>query len=106
MRYRLRWPDGSCAVCYSPSLVIAEHLRPGVAYPLADFLARNRAALLEASARVRAKYGFPCARALQQLAEIETRAKGFAGTADATVAVLAFDHDVAPPDAASEGGRR
>jgi putative flavoprotein involved in K+ transport len=94
MRFHLRWPDGSQAACYSPSLVIEEHLQPGTAYPVAEFVERSRTALQIASARVRAKYGFPCTRALQQLAEIERRAASFAGAADAVVAVLGFDRDM------------
>jgi uncharacterized repeat protein (TIGR04042 family) len=104
MRFHLRWPDGSTSACYSPSLVIGEYFRPGSAYPLGDFLQRSRTALRQASERVRAKYGFSCSRALQQLEEIEQRAARFAGTADAEVAVIAFDPDTASP--ASEGGMR
>ncbi|HZB93534.1 MAG TPA: MSMEG_0570 family nitrogen starvation response protein [Stellaceae bacterium] len=103
MRFHLRWPDGTVSVCYSPSLVIGDYLRPGTAYPLAEFLRLSRAALQEASARVRAKYGFPCARALRQLAEIEHTAARFAGAAPAEIAVLAFDqHFSAQPPSASE----
>ena len=97
MRFHLRWPDGTTAACYSPSLVVEEHLQPGACYPLAEFVARSREALQAASARVRAKYGFPCARALRQLEEIERRAASFAGAADAVVAVLGFDRDVGAP---------
>ena len=97
MRFHLRWPDGSTSICYSPSLVIGDYLRPGAAYPLAEFIPLARAALHAASARVRAKYGFACARALRQLDEIERRAAGFTGAADAEVAVLAFDQDVPAP---------
>jgi uncharacterized repeat protein (TIGR04042 family) len=97
MRFHLRWPDGSTSVCYSPSLVIGDYLRPGAAYPLAEFVGLARGALQAASARVRAKYGFACSRALRQLDEIERRAAGFSGAADAEVAVLAFDQDFPAP---------
>lgn len=76
--FTIRWPDGAEEVCYSPSTAIAEHLSAGAAYPLAEFLARARAGLGAASERVRAKYGFPCSRALGQLDRIEARARGFA----------------------------
>ncbi|HUH84779.1 MAG TPA: MSMEG_0570 family nitrogen starvation response protein [Stellaceae bacterium] len=104
MRFHLRWPDGSTSACYAPSLVIGEYLLPGRAYPLAEFLQRSRAALQHASERVREKYGFSCSRSLQQLEEIEHRASRFAGVAEAEVAVLGFDRDVA--SSASEGSRR
>ena len=96
MRFHLRCPDGSTSICYSPSLVIGDYLRPGAAYPLAEFVGLARAALQAASACVRAKYGFACSRALRQLDEIERRAAGFAAAANAEVAVLAFDQVPAP----------
>ena len=68
MRFHIRWPDGTLARCYSPSLVIKEHLAPGQSYPLADFLARSRTALVIASDRVKARYGHACSLALGQLA--------------------------------------
>jgi uncharacterized repeat protein (TIGR04042 family) len=91
MRFHLRWPDGSSMSCYSPSLVIGDYLRPGAAYPLAEFVELSRQALQRASARVAAKHGYACSRALGQLEEIERRAQAFAGAAGAEVVVLAFD---------------
>jgi uncharacterized repeat protein (TIGR04042 family) len=96
MRFHLRWPDGSSTSCYSPSLVVGDYLRPGAAYPLADFVDRSRQALRSASARVAAKYGIACSRALRQLEEIERRAQTFAGTAGAEVVVLGFDSSGEP----------
>ena len=87
MHFLIRWPDGTGARCYSPSLVVKDHLAPGRSYPLADFLARSRAALSIASERVRAKYGMPCGRALAELAHIENEAAAYAGDAHALVAV-------------------
>lgn len=92
MRFTVRWPDGSAESCYSPSLVIREHMSVGESYPLADFVGRSRVALEIASERVRVKYGFACSSALEQLARIEARAADFAGEADARVDVLSF-HD-------------
>lgn len=91
MRFTVRWPDGQAESCYSPSLVIRDHMAVGETYPLADFLDRSRTALGIASERVRAKYGVPCSRALGQLARIETAAAGFASDPDAAVAILAFE---------------
>jgi uncharacterized repeat protein (TIGR04042 family) len=92
MHFTLRWPDGEQMHCYSPSLVIEEHFRPGTPYPLDDFLQRSRMALTIASERVRARYGFPCSRALSQLQQIERRAAAFANHPEALVHVVAFQH--------------
>ena len=76
--FTIRWPDGTEEACYSPSTAIAGHLTAGAAYPLPEFLTRVRAGLTAASERVRARYGFPCSRALDHLARIEDRARRFA----------------------------
>lgn len=91
MRFTVRWPDGTREDCYSPSLVIKDYLTPGESYPLADFLGRSREALTIASQRVEARYGFPCSRAMGQLARIEAAARAFATHSNARVAVEAFD---------------
>jgi uncharacterized repeat protein (TIGR04042 family) len=90
MHYRLRWPDASESLAYSPSLVIEDFFTPGQDYPLADFLRRMREATAIASARVEARYGFACSRAHDQLADTEARAAPFAGQPDAQVHVIAF----------------
>ncbi|MDR3466104.1 MAG: MSMEG_0570 family nitrogen starvation response protein [Xanthobacteraceae bacterium] len=92
MHFDVRWPDGATETCYSPSLVIKDHLAVGECYALEDFLARGRVALTIASDRVREKYGFACSRALGQLARIEAAARRFADDPNARVTVLAF-HD-------------
>ena len=61
-------------LCYSPSLVIRDHLAAGRSYPLPDFLARIRTALQIASDRVQQKFGMPCTRAIGQLRAIENEA--------------------------------
>ena len=81
---RVRWPDGVVQRVYSPSLVITEHLDAGHAYPVEDFVPLVRTALTEASARVQAKYGFPCSNAMAALAAVEARAR-VAGPGAATV---------------------
>jgi uncharacterized repeat protein (TIGR04042 family) len=88
MHFRIQWPDGGEANCYSPSRVISEFLTPGHTYPLDDFVQRSREALSIASERVRQKYGFACSAALDQLAQIERDAGRFRGCADATVKVI------------------
>lgn len=85
--FRVRWPDGAVETCYSPSSTIAHFLVPGTVYPLADFLDRSRRGLGAASERVRAIHGFPCSRALGQLARIEAAAARVADPAQATVTV-------------------
>ena len=91
MHFRVRWPDGAVETCYSPSLVIKDFLQPGASYPLADFLARSRTALRIASDRVEAKYGFPCSRALGQLARIEGACVRFAALTYADVGIVSFE---------------
>jgi uncharacterized repeat protein (TIGR04042 family) len=90
MRFVIRWPDGRRESCYSPSLVIRDFLREGESYPVPDFLQRSREALQTASARVEAKYGYPCSLALGQLARIEAVATQFEGQDDARVACETF----------------
>ena len=93
MHFHLRWPDRSETRCYSPSLVIKDYFVPGSTYPLPDFLQRSREALNIASERVRAKFGFACSMAMDQLAQIEATAARF--DERTTVEVLRFDdnHD-------------
>jgi uncharacterized repeat protein (TIGR04042 family) len=90
MRFRVRLPDATELDCYSPSLVVKDYLTPGAEYPIGDFLQRCRDALHIASERVRAKYGYACSAAMDQLATLESHAQRFAATPDAKVAVIAF----------------
>ncbi len=91
MLFTVRWPDGQTSTCYSPSLVVQEHLQTGQAYALGDFLQRTHTALEIASERVRAKYGFACSRAMDQWAAIDAHAQSFAQQPDAQVTVLHFE---------------
>lgn len=88
LRFHVVWPDGSEDVCWSPSLVVHDHLEAGVTYPLDDFVGRARAALQEGSERVREKFGFACTASAAQLAQIEARA---AALGDGEVTVLRLD---------------
>jgi uncharacterized repeat protein (TIGR04042 family) len=51
MSFAIRWPDGSTEQCYSPSLVIRDHLAVGETYDVAEFMRRSRMALTIASDR-------------------------------------------------------
>ena len=91
MHFRIRWPDGSVASCYSPSLIVKEYLTVGQTYALPDFVTRCRTALTIAGERVRQKYGFYCTGASSQLSQIETTAAQFSQNAQAQVSVIEFD---------------
>ncbi|MFZ2405034.1 MAG: MSMEG_0570 family nitrogen starvation response protein [Methylobacter sp.] len=90
MRFRVRWPDESTSLCYSPSQVVKDFFNPGETYELDDFIARSRAALQIASERVRQKYGYTCSSAMSQLGEIETIASRFSDIENPKVLVEAF----------------
>lgn len=79
MYFQIRWPDGGEQTCYSPSLVVHDHLVAGTTYELDDFVSRCRVALAEADRRVREKFGFGCTRSMAQLAEIEKAATSHEG---------------------------
>lgn len=82
----VRWPDGRVEECYSPSLVLHDHLAAGERYTVADFTERSTTALGIASDRVRQKYGFACSSAAQTIAQIVGATTGFA--ADDVVEVV------------------
>lgn len=91
MHYTVRWPDATVSTCYSPSLVIQDFFEPGQDYPLDEFLRRVREATHIASERVRAKFGFACSMATDQLAITEEKAARFAAQPGATVQMVSFD---------------
>jgi uncharacterized repeat protein (TIGR04042 family) len=90
MRFQIEWPDGSQAVCYSPSLIVKEYFAPDHSYDLSDFVARSQTALTIASDRVKAKYGYPCGLALGQIQEIEATAAKYEGLLHSKVKVIKF----------------
>lgn len=90
MRFQIEWPNGEQQICYSPSLVMKEHLEIGVSYEIEDFTARCRTALGIASERVRAKYGFPCSLAQAEVSRIAHQAARFQGHPGTKVRVLKF----------------
>ncbi len=77
MTVTVRWPDGRVADCYSPSLVMHDHLASGSTYRVDEFTRRSATALAEASERVRAKYGFACTASSASLERIRATAAGF-----------------------------
>jgi uncharacterized repeat protein (TIGR04042 family) len=89
MHFVVRWPEGDDLRCYSPSLVVRDYLEVGRDYPVDEFIARCRTLLDIASERVRARYGYACSAAMDQLAELEARAARSDGTA--SVRVTAFE---------------
>ncbi|WP_373545357.1 MSMEG_0570 family nitrogen starvation response protein [Chamaesiphon sp.] len=89
-RFKIRWPDGSEAICYSPSSIVRSYFVLERDYQLADFVARSQTALNIASDRVRAKYGRACGLALGQLAEIEATAAQFYSHSQSLVRVIEF----------------
>jgi uncharacterized repeat protein (TIGR04042 family) len=93
MHFVIRWPDGDELRCYSPSLVVREYLEVGRSYPLADFVDRSRRMLQVASERVRAKFGFYCSAAMDQLETIEARAAACDRAASVTVVSFEVPHE-------------
>ena len=95
MTFTVRWPDESVQRCYSPSLVVHDHLQAGAEYSVGEFTRRVRSALTEAGERVRARYGVACTSAAAQLADIEDRAAAFSPDG-AAVRVLALEPPLPP----------
>jgi uncharacterized repeat protein (TIGR04042 family) len=89
MHFRVRLPDGQELRCYSPSLVVRDHIEVGGVYSVSDFVERSRAMLNIASERVKAKFGHSCSAAMAELATIEARAAAF--EPEATVTIIAFE---------------
>lgn len=77
MTLTVRWPDGRVDDCYSPSLVLHDHLSPGT-YTVADFERRTSVALTIASDRVRERFGFACTSAAATAEQITRAAGSFA----------------------------
>ena len=73
----VRWPDGREQDCYSPSLVMHDHLAEGATYTVAEFRRRAEDALGIASERVRATYGFACSSAAATTEQITRAAASY-----------------------------
>ncbi len=88
MTFTVKWPDGAIQECYSPSLVMHDHLSEGATYSVIDFTARSVEALAIASERVRAKFGYFCSSAADSASRITTAAAAY--SPGDTVEVLAM----------------
>jgi uncharacterized repeat protein (TIGR04042 family) len=98
MTVTVRWPDGRVEEHYSPSLVMHDHLRAGITYPIEDFARRAQAALDEAGERVRVKYGYYCTSAAGSAHRIKELAAAYPpGT---TVEVLVMHPSLPSADSA------
>jgi uncharacterized repeat protein (TIGR04042 family) len=94
MTFTVRWPDQTMTDCYSPSTIVKDYFSEGQSYPLPEFVALSRTALTMASERVRARYGYACSSALDQLTRIEHHARQFSETGNALVVVEKFGRHV------------
>ena len=94
MTFDVRWPDGREESCYSPSLVVHDHLAAGHSYTVRDFTRRATLALAVASERVREKFGFACTSAAATTAQIQRSASAYAD--DDVVQVVSM-HPALPP---------
>lgn len=88
--FTLRWPDDSEENCYSPSTIITNYLSAKTTYPLNDFHLRVSTALQSASDRVELKYGYPCSRAMGQLAHVNAQINKFKHADDPMVTCLSM----------------
>ncbi len=98
MTFTVRWPDGQVSQCYSPSLVMHDHLSVGAEYPLAEFVERTHTALGIASDRVRVRFGMPCSLAAAQVREIDLHAAPFAATGGQVTVLSMLPELPAQPD--------
>lgn len=94
MTFTIRWPDGRVDECYSPSLVMWDHLGVGADYPVDRFVAIATTALEEAGERVRLRYGFLCTGALEQAGRLRATGAGQHGD----VRVLAMTPPLPPEE--------
>lgn len=104
INFQIQWPDGSQEVCYSPSLIVKEYFSPDREYDMKDFVERSRTALQIGSARVLAKYGFPCSKALGQLSKIEIKASHYAELDKPVVRFVEFIEPIFGTGAISNDG--
>jgi putative flavoprotein involved in K+ transport len=96
MHFLVEWPNGETQRCYSPSYVVEEHLSVGQEYAVPDFVERVARALHIASERVRARYGFACSSALDQLSIVEASASALRpAEREGRVKVLSFEKHAA-----------
>lgn len=75
VNFTVQWPNGECSTFYSPSTIVYEFFQKGQNYSAQEFLAQAEQALHAASERVRARYGFACSSAMDNLKQIQYTAK-------------------------------
>lgn len=80
----VRWPTGEEEACYSPSTVIHDYLEAGKKYSLEDFMSLSEQGLLNASLRVKERFGYECSAAKDQLNVIRERVSGLVDANEAT----------------------
>jgi putative flavoprotein involved in K+ transport len=78
VHFTVRWGDGSCFEGVSPSRAIERWIVQDGIYPRAELLRRIQIGLLEASERVRERYGFVCTAAAE-VSDALSEAVGAAG---------------------------
>lgn len=71
------WPDHQEDKVYSPSSVVKEHFKSGEVLTIKEFLSKTEASLLEASERVRLKFGYGCTSAQAELNRIQEKCTSF-----------------------------
>lgn len=96
MTFTVRWPDGRVEDCYSPSLVVHDHLTVGGTYAVEDFLDRSLTALATASERVRVKFGFACTSAMATSDQLRASADAYEFGQRVTVLAMHPPLPVAP----------
>lgn len=89
MHFTIRWPDGSEERCYSPSTVLLEYFSTGQSYSVTEFIAQAEKALMAASDRVAARYGYACSSAADQLMALKQIAPKY--PLDGQVDILAIE---------------
>ena len=89
VHFRVQWPDQQLAEYYSPSTAVHAHFKTGESYTVPEFLSRSRAAMRQASERVRQRYGYYCSSAMDTLHQIESTAETFRDRPEARVTILA-----------------
>lgn len=68
---QIEWPNGKKDTVYSPSTIIYDYFKEGEKISIQDFDTKITNALLAASGRVLAKYGYECTSALGELSRLK-----------------------------------
>lgn len=73
VNFNVQWPDGELVQYYSPSTVITQMLEVGKPYSIDGFSALVQASLVEASERVKNKFGYYCSAASAEQSKISKK---------------------------------